>query len=319
MRSTVLASDSVTNHQISNNIINFLGNNVGQFLDHLSVVSMDRNDKEINSVLRHLLNARKFSSYNQLHHAIYKSIHFGNSSKKASHIIETFSRNFVAIASAANSSKWQLYLDLMSGSNPNNAILGFTESFDINRENALHQRVKNLSMNSMFYMTYFIDGEFRWYRVITLTNYDKAVINLLEFDLCGKLIEGYDMQGLHIVSVTLSWSPYFTLECDEKAYTNCQGEGYLADAMDILGDMMNFTWESHAQKEGDWGVKPISGPVNSSGVWGGVVGDVFKGAYQFSIRYTLLLVNLSHNAIHISRYIFNFENLSLTTYLLMKN
>ena len=54
--------------------------------------------------------------------------------------------------------------------------------------------------------------------------------------------------------------------------------------MNVLGDMMNFTWEAYRQESNNWGTKPISGPANSSGVWGGVIGDVFYGKYQLSIR-----------------------------------
>ena len=66
--------------------------------------------------------------------------------------------------------------------------------------------------------------------------------------------------------------------------TKCHSGGYLAEVMDILGSMMNFTWETHQESEGNWGTKPSFGPANSSGVWGGIVGSVFNGTYQLSIR-----------------------------------
>ena len=92
------------------------------------------------------------------------------------------------------------------------------------------------------------------------------------------------MQGLRIVSLTLAWEPYFTLDCAVNQYKNCKSGGYLADVMDILGSMLNFTWEAHAEQNANWGTKPISGPYNSSGVWGGVLGEVLKGNYQISLR-----------------------------------
>ena len=92
------------------------------------------------------------------------------------------------------------------------------------------------------------------------------------------------MQGLEIVSITLSWAPYFTLTNCKEDMTKCGGEGYLADVMDILGNMMNFQWQSHGEINENWGTTAISGPSNSSGVWGGVVGNVFNGTYQLSIR-----------------------------------
>ena len=63
---------------------------------------------------------------------------------------------------------------------------------------------------------------------------------------------------------------------------------YLGEVMNILGDMMNFTWEVHRQEHGDWGTKPIHGPSNASGIWGCVIGDVFDGKYQLSIRYLFI-------------------------------
>ena len=123
-----------------------------------------------------------------------------------------------------------------------------------------------------------------WYRVMTLNGHKFSIVNRVKFDENGRLIEKYDMKGSHIISVTLSWAPYFTLlDCsdDEK---DCKSEGYLTDVMNILGNMMNFTWESHSEADRNWGTTVISGPSNSSGTWGGVVGHVFNGSYQLSIR-----------------------------------
>ena len=68
----------------------------------------------------------------------------------------------------------------------------------------------------------------------------------------------------------------------------CTENSYLGETMNILGDMMNFTWEVHRQRQGDWGTKPKYGPSNANGIWGGVIGDVFYGKYQLSIRYLLI-------------------------------
>ena len=137
----------------------------------------------------------------------------------------------------------------------------------------------------MFYIAYHTDRlNILWYRVITLDGYEQSVINLLKFDSSGRIVEGYDMQGLHILSVTLTWDPYFTLYDCKKDQNKCSSKGYLTEIMNLLGDRMNFTWESHEEKHNNWGTTPISGPSNSSGTWGGVVGEIFKGNYQLSIR-----------------------------------
>ena len=54
--------------------------------------------------------------------------------------------------------------------------------------------------------------------------------------------------------------------------------------MNTLGAITNFTWEVLRQKDDNWGTSPISGPANASGIWGGMVGDIFYGSYQISIR-----------------------------------
>ena len=40
-------------------------------------------------------------------------------------------------------------------------------------------------------------------------------------------------------------------------------EGFYADLMDAMGQMLNFTWTSHSPPDGNWGVVPLSGPLNN--------------------------------------------------------
>ncbi len=53
--------------------------------------------------------------------------------------------------------------------------------------------------------------------------------------------------------------------------------------MNILAGKYNFTWESHQSLDGKWGTRPISGPANKSGIWGGVFGSVVNGNYDISL------------------------------------
>ena len=50
-----------------------------------------------------------------------------------------------------------------------------------------------------------------------------------------------------------------------------------------MGRIMNFTWETQKELNGDWGVAPISGPFNKSGIWGGVMGGIVNGDYMISL------------------------------------
>ena len=99
-----------------------------------------------------------------------------------------------------------------------------------------------------------------WRKVITLRHYKQPVINIITFDKFGRIITHYDMQGLHIRCSTLSWAPYLTLSnCHGRNQTNCTSIGYLADLMDNLGEIFNFTWQCDAEPENNWGTVPISG------------------------------------------------------------
>ena len=77
--------------------------------------------------------------------------------------------------------------------------------------------------------------------------------------------------------------------CDENG-RNCINSGFLADMMDSLGLVFNFTWESHAPPDGSWGVTPIDGPANRSGTWGGAMGSVVNGEYHISLSQWVWLI-----------------------------
>lgn len=61
--------------------------------------------------------------------------------------------------------------------------------------------------------------------------------------------------------------------------TGCQSVGYLKNMMDSLGELLNFTWECHQEVNDNWGLIQ-----NDMGGWDGVVGNIFNGTYQLSIR-----------------------------------
>ena len=92
------------------------------------------------------------------------------------------------------------------------------------------------------------------------------------------------LQGMKIMSNTLPWPPFFEINnCDSNG-RNCETRGFLADYMNALGQIMNFTWESHKPPDDNWGVEPLSGPFNLSGIWGGAMGSVVNGEYHISLR-----------------------------------
>ena len=119
--------------------------------------------------------------------------------------------------------------------------------------------------------------------MISIKKAEKAVINPVILNNFGQIIENYNLHGLHIYSNTLTWAPFFTIENCNSEGKNCNHFGLFHDFMDSASKIMNFTWESYEDPNGNWGVAPISGPFNKSGVWGGVMGSIVNGDYMISL------------------------------------
>ena len=268
------------NHQ-ARSVLNFIRHEYSP--DHLSIVSFDQNDKNVQKMIRHLLSPKtrsKWDHYNQVSFSVPKPKAIYNGGK---HTLT----NIIAITSSTNKNTCNKYLDLMAMTDVGSSVLLVVGNLERNDIQNLEEMLHKHSVNKMFYLVYQTELDPRktlWYQVTSLNHYTYSIINELELDSNEMPIKHYDMQGLEIVSITLSWAPYFTLVHCKEDLTSCGGEGYLADVMDILGSMMNFKWQSHAEINENWGTTAISGPSNSSGVWGGVVGNVFNGTYQLSIR-----------------------------------
>ena len=268
----------------SKNILEFCENNA-LASDHTTFISFDENDKIVNRLLHHLLSSTQTS-----HQIAYKNTYLPSSKQHiSSNSSMQLSETVVAIGTTSNSSNWQQYLDIIAGSKIRSSIFILVGEATPTHITLINTFFNDLSRDSLFYFAYHTnqppDYRIKWNQVTTLRGYSQSVVNNLQFDSLGKIREKYDMQGLHLVSLTLSWAPYFTLYGCNKFGTGCNSKGYLTDVMDILGKMMNFTWESHKEPNDNWGTNVVSGPPNSSGVWDGVMGEVFNGKYQFSLRY----------------------------------
>ena len=252
-------------------------------LNHLSLVSYEQKDKNVNKMIYQFISSEMLSQ-DGIRVCVHNFVSTGNSSTFYDPYLHT---NVLVVASASNPQNWGHYLEFMTTLKVKSSVLLFVGDIDSQKWQLFMDMSNNLAKNALFYVA-FQDPSLQrmiWHHVITVKSYQTSVINQLQIDSRGRLTENYDMQGLHIISITLSWAPYFTLlDCTEEK-RNCHSEGYLTDMMNILGEMMNFTWESHGEIEGNWGTTSISGPSNSSGVWGGVVGHVFNGSYPLSIRY----------------------------------
>ena len=155
------------------------------------------------------------------------------------------------------------------------------------KDEAFRDRLQMLKLNTLFYLSKPDNRdttESAWYQVITLKNGGHAQ-HKLKFRSGSRLIEEhYDLQGLTLRSIGLTWSPYLTVdECNEKGEDCAVNSGFFVDAMNELSKKFNFTFTSDRDPNGDWGVLPKSGPFNRSGEWGGVLGDVVEGRFHMSL------------------------------------
>ena len=142
--------------------------------------------------------------------------------------------------------------------------------------------------------------------ILSINNSTKTLVQDIKFNKVDQMVDEINMEEITIYSSTLSWMPYFSISnCDDMG-KNCDIKGFLSDYMDAICRIINCTWTSHAPPDGSWGVRPISGPFNLSGVWGGAMGNVVNGDYHVSLsqwvwtanRYGLLdFVSTSTNAV----------------------
>ena len=179
----------------------------------------------------------------------------------------------------------QPYLSIITISKIKRGILVFTTPFSQEHEILLDQMVNFITENALFYVIYQeIDTyKTKYKQAITVRTASFGVTNPIELNQFGHVIENYDLKGLKIWSNTLSWAPFFTIEnCDEEGQ-NCDHYGFYHDHMEAMGKLTNFSFESHTDPDNNWGVRPISGPFNKSGIWGGSMGEVINGNYMISI------------------------------------
>ena len=127
------------------------------------------------------------------------------------------------------------------------------------------------------------DSKIRFYRIVSIKGNDVVLFQPLEFSKSGKEKEMSNLEGIHIKCLTLSWAPYLTLNDCEESGKNCKSVGYFADLMNIAAKNLNFTWSCDREPNNNWGIMQISGPSNSSGTWGGIIGDIFYGHYPLCV------------------------------------
>ena len=150
--------------------------------------------------------------------------------------------------------------------------------------------LRNLKLSLFFYLvrsgTQNISAKSVWKQVITLKNNPQVVIDDIKFDTNLMIKEYYNLNGLNIQNLLLSWSPYSTIDGCNLEGRDCKTEtGIVPDLVHSLSERFNFTWTSTKETTGKWGVLPQDGtPFDlEKGKWSGVMGGVVKGDYHTSL------------------------------------
>ena len=198
-----------------------------------------------------------------------------------------FGQDTLVILSSDNTTEWEQHLRLVSTTKIMSAVFVVVQGIKQEQVEEMVRIVRQLSQNLYFYLVYINDideEQVLWKRVMSVQGNHHISMQSLEFDQLGKIVRNYDMQGMHIDCLTLSWSPYITLsDCNQENGKNCRSEGYLPDLMNIVGKMLNFTWHCDKEPNNNWGLVPISGPPNATGEWGGIIGNVTRGNYPLGL------------------------------------
>ena len=88
---------------------------------------------------------------------------------------------------------------------------------------------------------------------------EQFIMNEILFNLLGKAIENYDMQGFEVVGTGLTWEPSIFVENCDKTGRNCDIYGTVADLTNAVAKQFNFTWDISKDLDNDWGFDPVEG------------------------------------------------------------
>ena len=204
--------------------------------------------------------------------------------------------------------KFLMYLKQIGKHRIRKTVMVFSDELSESQEMELKDSLQGLvTYDAWFTIMYQKPANMTAYKnILSINNSTKTLMQDIKFNKVNQMVDEINMEEITIYSSTLSWMPYFSItNCDDMG-KNCDIKGFLSDYMDAICRIINCTWTSHAPPDGSWGVRPISGPFNLSGVWGGAMGNVVNGDYHVSLsqwvwtanRYGLLdFVSTSTNAV----------------------
>ena len=119
-------------------------------------------------------------------------------------------KTMLHIVSARSAGFWRTSLVAMSGdpaASIDASIVSMPLSSADNQSLALEafgRVVESYDANLLFHLIMATEAKADWYQVLKVKNIAKSVINLVEFDENGYIIEDYNLQGLTITSKEIS-------------------------------------------------------------------------------------------------------------------
>ena len=195
-----------------------------------------------------------------------------------------YDQDNLVIVSTMDSMKIKTDLEIISSRKIMTTVMVIIDPIDEKFILKLKDMAKNMSKNMFFYLIYNekSDNErILFKRVIAVQNNEKVLIQNIDFHTNGKMKSNYDLEGMHIPCITLSWAPFAELtKCNLDDKKNCVSEGYLPELLDLVAKKLNFTWHCDEEPNGDWGVIP-----NATGAYGGVMGKISNGLYPLGVSF----------------------------------
>ena len=255
-------------------ILNFLQKNGKKFL---TFMTLDTENIEVSEEVK------KFLQKSKLNKNLRSRVVAAEDIEK----YHSFHQDTIVLVASSKSMKWNKYLELIVATKIMSSVVICIGAQQRERFEEINFALQENSRNAFFYWIGIGGsklGMMDWKQILSVKNSMQTLSNELKFDRHGRIVKKQDMQGLHINCSTLSWAPYFELEECKGKNKNCRGSGYLADMINIFGRRFNFTWSCDAEPEGNWGgSRPIIGPRNASGSFGGVFGLIANGTYPLCI------------------------------------
>ena len=136
-------------------------------------------------------------------------------------------------------------------------ILKSENSSNANLISALSTSAHSLNRNMMFYILV----KSQWVSMIKVKNTERTVVTGLSLTPNLVVIDReWDLQGITVKSISLTWMPDYGLYGCRKDGTQCNMvTGILASIFKSVAARTNITIRHLLEPEGNWGMQPISG------------------------------------------------------------